>query len=56
MKRIVYKVFVENKQFIRTINKNLAERTARCAAQDYGLKAEVVEAFEEYEEWNGEGI
>ncbi len=50
MKTKVYKVIIENKQFIRTRTRELAERTARSAEKDYGLKAEIIEAYEEYEE------
>lgn len=48
MKRTVYKVRINGRQFLRTISKELAERTARSAEIGYGLKAEIVEAFEEY--------
>lgn len=47
MKKI-YRVYVNNKLFIKTINKLLAEKTARSAQKDYGLKAEVKEFSEEY--------
>jgi len=50
MKTKVYKVIIENRQFIRTLTRELAERTARSAEKDYGLKAEIVEAFGEYKE------
>lgn len=44
----VYRVYVNNKLFIKTINKLLAEKTARSAQKDYGLKAEVRKSSEEY--------
>ena len=56
MKRTVYKVMVNNRLFIRTINKSLAERTAASASRDYDLNAEVIEGCEYYEEFNGEGL
>ena len=48
MKRKVYKVRINGRQFLRTISRDLAERTAKSAESAYGLKAEIVEAFEEY--------
>ncbi|WP_155838427.1 hypothetical protein [Butyrivibrio proteoclasticus] len=48
MKRKIYKVYVGKKLFIRTISKSLAIRTAKSAIVDYGLQAEIKEAYEEY--------
>ena len=50
MKQTVYKVYINGKFFIRTISKELAERTAKSAVTGYGLSARVEEAFEEYSE------
>ena len=43
----VYKVIVNKKVFIRTISKDLAERT-KAMAESYDLTAEIIEAVEEY--------
>ncbi len=50
MKQTVYKVIVNNKLFLRTISRDLAERTAASARKDYKLEAKVIEAYEEYAE------
>jgi len=47
MKCTVYKVKVNKKVFIRTISKDLAEKTKKMA-ESYGLSANIEEAYEEY--------
>ena len=47
MMKKVYKVVVNKKVFIRTISKDLAERTL-AMAEAYNLSGEIIEAVEEY--------